>query len=269
MPEGPEITYMVDELSKVFKKSILKDISINLKKFKSKLTIFKEFKNSLPLQIKEIKNQGKFVYMNLSDDWSIGFTPGMTGHFWIPDVSTQFKTMEGYTYNPKHNHISFNTSKGVFYFNDPRRFGHFYIYNNKTIKNNLANKLKTLGPDLIKQLPKISQTEFNFLLSKFQPKKVLADVLLEQKFIAGVGNIYRAEAMYRAKLSPLRTIGSLDDNDKKRLKNALVYVGKQSYLSQKRKKELHTSNFKIYGNPEAKQLKRKGRTIWYDSKIQK
>jgi formamidopyrimidine-DNA glycosylase len=264
MPESPEITYMVDELSKVFKNSILKDISINLLRFKSKLTNFKKFKNSLPLQIKEIKNQGKFVYMILSDDWSVGFGMGMTGHFWIPGVSTHFKT-KGYTYNPKYNHISFNTSKGIFYFNDPRQFGHFYIY----IKNNLESKLKTLGPDLIKQLPKISQTDFNFLLSKFQPKKVLADALLEQKFIAGVGNIYRAEAMYRAKLSPLRTIGSLNDNDKKRLKNALVYVGKKSYLSQKRKNKLHTSTFKIYGNPEAKQVKRKGRTIWYDPKIQK
>ena len=165
---------------------------------------------------------------------------GMTGHFWIPDVSAPFKTMEGYTYNPKYNYISFNTSKGIFYFNDPRQFGHFYIYETS---NNLQKKLNTLGPDLLKQLPKISQTDFNFLISKFQPTKVLADVLLEQKFIAGVGNIYRAEAMYRAKLSPLRTIGSLSDNDKKKLKNSLVYVGKKSYLTQK---ELHTSNFKIY-----------------------
>lgn len=267
MPEGPEVSNMTDELSKVFNKSILKDVSINLKRFKSKLTNFKQFKDSLPLQIKEIKNQGKFVYIILSNNWSVGFVMGMTGHFWIPDISTQFKTLEGYTYNPKYNYISFNTSKGIFYFNDPRQFGHFYIYDN--IHNNLQKKLNTLGPDLLKQLPKISQTDFNFLISKFQPTKVLADVLLEQKFIAGVGNIYRAEAMYRAKLSPLRTIGSLSDNDKKKLKKSLVYVGKKSYLTQKEQKELHTSNFKIYGNPKATKLKRNGRTIYWNPIIQK
>jgi len=267
MPEGPEVTAMVDELSKVFKNAKLKEILIHHNKFKSKIKDMKAFDESLPLKIEEIKNQGKFVYVILSGDWALGFTPGMTGHFWVPGVTKDFKTAEGYTYNPKYNYVFLETTKGNFYFNDPRRFGHFYIYDNKDKKNNLANKLKTLGPDLIKQLPRMSQADFNIQLSKFRTNKVLADALLEQKFIAGVGNYIRAEALYRAKISPLRTIGSLDANDKKRLKNALEKVGQDSYNAQKGK--LHTFTFKIYGNPTAKQTKRKGRTIWWDPEVQK
>lgn len=268
MPEGPEVTIMKNSLKK-FKNSKLKNIVFGHKKFKSKLTNLRQFENSLPLKIKDIKNKGKFVYILLDNDWAIGFTPGMTGHFWIPGVSSDYKTAEGYTYNPKHNYVILETTNGDFYFNDPRRFGHFYIYNNKDSKNNLESKLKTLGPDLIKDLPKISQSEFNEHLSKFRPDKVLADALLEQKFIAGIGNYIRAEALYKAKISPLRTIGSLSANDKSRLKNALETVGKNSYQFQQGNGKLHTFHFKIYGNPKAKQTKRKGRTIWWDPEIQK
>lgn len=266
MPEGPEVTIMVDDLSKMFKGSTLKEILIHHNKFKSKIKDMKKFNEALPLKIKEIKNKGKFVYVILANDWALGFTPGMTGHFWISDISKDFKTSEGYTYNPKHNYVFLETSKGNFYFNDPRRFGHFYIYNNKDPKNTLEGKLKTLGPDLIKQLPKMSQSFFNDKLSKFRPNKNIADALLEQKFIAGVGNYIRAESLYKAKISPLRSIGSLNSNDKKRLKNALESVGQESYKAQKKK--LHTFVFKIYGNPTAKQTRRKGRTIWWDPKIQ-
>lgn len=267
MPEGPEVSIMTKELSKVFKNSKLKKISIHHNKFKSKIKDMKVFEESLPLKIKEINNQGKFVYIILSDNWALGFTPGMTGHFWVPGISKEYKTLDGYTYNPKYNYVFLETTNGNFYFNDPRRFGHFYIYNNLDKNNNLTKKLKTLGPDLIKQLPKMSQSDFNDRLSRFRPNKILADALLEQKFIAGIGNYIRAEALYKAKISPLRTIGSLNANDKKRLKNALEKIGNDSYKSQKN--TLHTFTFKIYGNPTAKQTKRKGRTIWWDPTLQK
>jgi len=267
MPEGPEVTRMVEELSKIFKNSTLKKIWIYDNKFKSKLSNLKRFNNSLPLKIKDVKNKGKFVYITLLDDWALGFTPGMTGHFWIPGISKDFTTEEGYAYNPKYNYIYLETSKGNFYFNDPRKIGHFYIYDSKNVKNNLENKLKNLGPDLIKQLPKMSQSDFNDRLSKFYPNKNISDALLEQKFIAGVGNYIRSEALYMAKISPMRKIGSLSLNDKKRLKNALKKVGQDSYRAQKDK--LHTFTFKIYGNPNAKQTKRTGRTIWWNPKVQK
>ena len=53
----------------------------------------------MPLKIKEIKNQGKFVYIVFDSDGSdnecaIGFVPALTGHFWIPGKSNEYKMKE-------------------------------------------------------------------------------------------------------------------------------------------------------------------------------
>lgn len=261
MPEGPEVTYMTDVLQKKFNGSILEKIVVKNKKFK--VPKLKEVTKSLPLKIKKISNKGKFVYIELSNKNFLGFTPGMTGHFVVDNITDKFKTSEGYIYNPKHNHIILETNRGNLYFNDPRLFGRFYVYTHIELKD----KLKTLGIDLLKKLPETSQKEFNSILGKFSPGKLIADVLLEQKFIAGVGNYIRAEALYKAKISPFREIGSLNNIDKKKLRTALIGVGKRSYESQKKK--LHSFNFEVYGNPGVEQVKRKGRTIWWDPKVQK
>lgn len=252
MPEGPEVTIMKDELN-FFKNAYITDILISLKRFN--VSNLKKCINSLPLKIKEINNKGKFIYIILSNDMVLGFTPGMTGHFWL-EKSLLSLTKNGYVYNPKYNYITFYTSKGIFYFNDPRQFGHLYIYD----KQQLEKKLNTLGPDLIKDLPKMSQSDFNILLSKYD-SKILADILLNQSFISGVGNMYRAEAMYKAKLSPLRLVKSLNLNDKKRLKKALIYVGQNSYFGNYKEK--------VYGKQSANKLRRKGRTIYWYSNIQR
>ena len=106
----------------------------------------------------------------------------------------------------------------------------------------------------------MSQSDFNILLSKYD-SKILADILLNQSFISGVGNMYRSEAMYKAKLSPLRLVKSLNLNDKKRLKKALIYVGQNSYFGNYKEK--------VYGKRTANKLRRKGRTIYWYSNIQR
>ena len=58
MPEGPYVTIMVDDLSKMFKGSTLQEILIHHNKFKSKIKDMKKFNEALPLKIKEIKKQG-------------------------------------------------------------------------------------------------------------------------------------------------------------------------------------------------------------------
>ena len=117
MPEGPEVTLMKDEL-KIFKNSYITNITVALKRFN--VLHLKKCIDNLPLQIKEINNKGKFIYIILSNDMVLGFTPGMTGHFWL-EKSFLSLTKNGYVYNPKYNYITLYTSKGIFYFNDPRQ----------------------------------------------------------------------------------------------------------------------------------------------------
>lgn len=257
MPEGPEVAIMARQLSR-FKGSKLKKINVKIPKYYEKLDK-KLLKNYYPSKIIKIGRKGKFIYLNLENDKNLGFTLGMTGHFWIPSISKNYITTEGHRYNKKYDYIEFETNKGNFYFNDPRKFGHFYLI------EDIDKKLNTLGVDVLDELPKMSSNKFIDLIRK-HPKKVLADLLLDQKIISGIGNIYRSEAMYRAKINPLREIRDLSDSDLKRLKNALEYVTKISYDNQK--KGLHEHIIKIYGNVNANKIRRRGRTIWYDKEIQ-
>lgn len=260
MPEGPEVTLMVEQLSNIFDNSNIFDIKIYSKKLNiDNIDDIDDLQGSLPLKINSVKNKGKFVYFLLSERRSLCFTLGMTGYFYSPKLDL----IEYKKYNDKHNKILLKTSKGDIYFNDVRGFGKFNIYDNE---NNLNNKLDNLGPDLIKDLPGILYEEFNNRLSKFRDTSVICDVLLEQKFISGVGNYIRAEALYDAKISPLRTIGSLKELDRKNIKSALEKVGRLSYLSQKGDTELFEYN--VYGNPKSDKIKRKGRTIWWNPNVQ-
>ena len=233
MPESPEVTHMKDELL-VFKNAKITNIT----------KITKNLKIKLPIKIKEVSNKGKFLYIILSNDYVIGFSLGMTGKFIMnEDID-------------KHTIITFRTNRGSFQFNDVRRFGKVYVYNNKQLKD----KLNTLGPDALKELPDISQVKFNEML-KLKSNKILCDVLLDQTFLSGIGNAYRAEIMYRSKLHPLRLISSLSSVDKRKLKKSIEYIIQKYY------KNLDAP-LKIYGNSLADKIKRKDRTVWFNSTIQ-
>jgi formamidopyrimidine-DNA glycosylase len=167
-PESPEVTLMVEELNKSFNNSLLQKILLHSGKYKKNKTLSEEvnkLSKYLPLKINCIDNKGKFVFIELNKGWALGITPGMTGHFYIPKVTNTFKTMEGYVYNPKYNHIEFVTNNGSFFFNDPRLFGRLYIYSPVDKKNTLDIKLDSLGPDLLKDLPKLKQEEFSRYIS--------------------------------------------------------------------------------------------------------
>lgn len=270
MPEGPEITLMVEELNSEFDNCLLRKIILHSGRYKknpSKNLV--PLNRKLPLKIKHIGNKGKFIFIELDDGWALGITAGMTGHIYTPEVTGDFRTMEGYTYNPKHNHVEFVTTCGSFFMNDPRMFGRLYVYSPKDKTDTLGKRLKEcLGPDLLKDLPRMKQPAFNERFTRYKKGKVLADVLLDQKFIAGIGNYIRAEAMYRAGIAPLKKVTDLSALEKRKLKKALQDVGKGSYKAQK-SKGLHTFTFKVYRQPNARQIRRQGRTIWWDPKKQK
>jgi formamidopyrimidine-DNA glycosylase len=265
MPESPEVTLMAEKVNKQFKNCLLENIQFKTGKMKKPNQLF-YLKKNLPLTIKKIYNKGKFITIELEKEWNIGITLGMTGHLVTHNTSQKsFKTSEGYVYNPKHNHVTFKTictHPHSFFLNDPRLFGKIYIYNPSDKKNTLQKKIHSLGVDVLKELPKMKQKKFETLLEKHK-KKVLADLLLDQTIISGVGNYIRAEVMYQAGIAPLRLVGSLQPFELKKLKKELEKVTKNSYLCQ-RSKGIHRITFRIFRQPHAKKIKRQNRTIWWD-----
>jgi formamidopyrimidine-DNA glycosylase len=103
-----------------------------------------------------------------------------------------------------HDHVVFHMSSGaIVTFNDPRRFGFMKIVARKAI--DAEPLLAGLGPE-----PLGNEFDAAMLARACAGKKTsLKAALLDQKVVAGLGNIYVCEALHRARLSPLRLAATI------------------------------------------------------------
>ncbi|MBI2666194.1 hypothetical protein HYX13_01130 [Candidatus Woesearchaeota archaeon] len=95
-------------------------------------------------------------------------------------------------------------------FHDIRKFGSFQLFS----RNELLQELKKIGPE-----PLSEKFTPHLLFQLLQQKKNanLKTTLMDQSVIAGIGNIYAQEALYRAKIDPKRTAGSINLHEVKKL----------------------------------------------------
>jgi formamidopyrimidine-DNA glycosylase len=103
-----------------------------------------------------------------------------------------------------HDHVVFHMSSGsAVVFNDPRRFGYMKIIARKALEDEPL--LKGLGPE-----PLGNEFDAAMLARSCEDKKTsLKAALLDQRVVAGLGNIYVCEALFRAHLSPKRQAATL------------------------------------------------------------
>lgn len=258
MPETVEVSIITDFINNKFKNSTLKNVIVKSGRYsRHKLPDgFSKFINSLPAKIEKIDKKGKFIYITLDKDRSIWITLGLSGELLLKPG--------------KHSHITFETNKGNFYFDDIRNFGTVkFVFT----KDELEKKLRTLGPDPL--IENISKKDFITIMGKKHiQKKDIADVLMDQKIISGIGNYLRAEILYDARISPFKKVQDMTDKD---LENLLKSINKVVMASYKKQDEdgIHTYPFKIYRKKETKSgekivcKEQKGRTIWYVPSVQK
>lgn len=132
---------------------------------------------------------------------------GMSGSFRIR--TREDETAPGQFHHPRdkneaHDHVVFHMSSGAdIVFNDPRRFGYMKIIARTALDQDPL--LKGLGPE-----PLGNAFDANMLASACANKKTsLKAALLDQRVVAGLGNIYVCEALFRAHLSPRRLAATL------------------------------------------------------------
>jgi formamidopyrimidine-DNA glycosylase len=106
--------------------------------------------------------------------------------------------------DPAHDHVTFHLSNGArIVYNDPRRFGFMDIVARRDLPAHPF--FRALGIE-----PLGNELDGGLLSSLFKDKKTpLKAALLDQRLIAGLGNIYVCEALHRAGLSPKRIAGTL------------------------------------------------------------
>ncbi len=157
--------------------------------------------------VTSLGRRGKYLLADLDDGTVLLMHLGMSGSFRI-EAEGEAKSLDTY-YHPvtklrAHDHVVFHMSSGVrVVFNDPRRFGMMDLMP----RADLATS-KHLGDIGLEPLGNEFGAEALARLGAGR-KAPLKALLMDQKLIAGLGNIYACEALWRARLSPERPAGDL------------------------------------------------------------
>ena len=163
--------------------------------------------------------RAKYLLADLDDGALVIMHLGMSGSFRIEEGGAS--ATPGIFYHPRdkqaaHDHVVFHLSNGFrIVYNDPRRFGFMDLALRAGADAN--PHLRALGVEPV-------GNEFGgaVLDALFAGKRTpLKAALLDQRLIAGLGNIYVCEALHRAELSPERAAGSLSPADTARLATAI------------------------------------------------
>ena len=188
MPELPEVETTVRDLKFIIGFSI---INIKLHRYNIRYPIPRKkiifTKNSKILSIIRI---AKYIVLNLSTNYSIVIHLGMSGRLKIFDIKK-------YSKKEKHDHIDIFLTKSIkLVFNDPRRFGVFDILKTSNIYN--SKYFHKLGKD-----PFDKEFEEIYLFNKInKSNSSIKSLLINQKIVSGIGNIYACEILFDSKISP-------------------------------------------------------------------
>src|SRR5271154_2810511 len=153
-----------------------------------------------------IGRRAKYLLADISSGDVLVMHLGMSGSFHV--LRENDKHLGRYYHEREkhaaHDHVVFHMSSGaVVTFNDPRRFGSMKLVARE--KLDAEPLLKNLGPE-----PLGNEFDSAMLACACQGKKTsLKAALLDQRVVAGLGNIYVCEALHRAHLSPRRLAATL------------------------------------------------------------
>ena len=210
MPELPEVEVVKKSLESKLINLTIKRVFINNNKLRYKINN-KEFYKIKGLKIISFKRRSKYLLINLNQNLTILSHLGMTGKFLIINKNKKYKTSFYYSLkdsNNKHHHLTLYLSKGFkLIYNDVRKFGFIKLYQSQNI--NECSHLKFLGPE-----PLTKNFNADYVNKYFSNKKIkIKNLLMNQKFIAGLGNIYCNEILFLCKISPNRIVKKISKQE--------------------------------------------------------
>jgi formamidopyrimidine-DNA glycosylase len=155
-------------------------------------------------KVKALDRRAKYLLARLDDDEVLVMHLGMTGRFSIDHDGALGKFVHEQKEAPKHEHIVFHLGDGTAVrYSDARRFGYMDLIPNKALSEHAL--FKGLG---VEPLSPAFTPEWLAWRLKGKATSIKA-ALVDQKLIAGLGNIYACEALFRAGISPMKLAGTL------------------------------------------------------------
>ncbi len=203
MPELPEVETVRRGLAPVMEGFVFNEVTLNRPDLR--FPFGDDFIDRVQGQtLVRLGRRAKFLDAELSSGERLFMHLGMSGRFTI-DENVQGEFVHNHGTIPKHDHVVFDMSSGArVTYNDVRRFGFMEL-----IKPGEPSRLDDLGPE-----PLSNALSGPALKTALKGKKSrIKTALLDQRIIAGLGNIYVCEALYRARISPKRVAGRLTKSD--------------------------------------------------------
>jgi len=221
MPELPEVETVVKGLRPIVEDKIITDVEIrvedligypedNIDKFKEEL---------IGSSICAVDRRGKYIIFELDIDKNMIIHLRMTGKLLVSEVEK---------YRDKHTHVIFSLDDGQeIRFNNVRKFGRIYLIDPDHPEQ--AGGFAELGPEPLSE--DLSLEKFKKLFEN--RRGIIKSLLMNQKFIAGIGNIYADEILFLSGIRPDRTADTLTDMEKEKiyfnmrdiLKKGILYGG--------------------------------------------
>lgn len=154
-------------------------------------------------RVERLRRRSKYILADLSGGETLLIHLGMSGRMTVSgDPLGRF--VQDHPAAQKHDHVVLDMASGArIVFNDPRRFGMMDLMATATADQHKL--LAVLGPEPL-------GNDFNetHLVAAFKNRNSpVKTALLDQKIVAGLGNIYVCEVLYRAKINPTQKAGKI------------------------------------------------------------
>ncbi|WP_026396608.1 bifunctional DNA-formamidopyrimidine glycosylase/DNA-(apurinic or apyrimidinic site) lyase [Acetobacter nitrogenifigens] len=170
-------------------------------------------------RIESFRRRGKYIFMRLSSGRSLLLHLGMSGRVVLNSVSGSALAEALDSESQKHEHVAFVTREGSrFGLVDPRRFGALDLID--TALEDRHPLVASMGPE-----PLEANFRAGALAEAFAGRRTpVKTLLLDQRVVAGLGNIYVCEALFRARIHPETLAGAIGAPALRRLAAAIRAV---------------------------------------------
>lgn len=216
MPELPEVETIKGQLNKKIRDKKIKTVEIKLAKMLAGITVDKFKKIVEGRKIKSVERRAKLLIINLSNNYSLVIHLKMTGQLLF---FKNIQDWEAYKNKSSAHFIYYFENDSLLVHTDMRQFG--YVKLIKTAELEPFFRKESFGPEPLAQ---------DFTLKKFKnlliqkPRAKIKPLLMDQTFLAGVGNIYSQEACFAAKIFPTRSVQSLTPQEIRALYVNLIKI---------------------------------------------
>jgi formamidopyrimidine-DNA glycosylase len=202
MPELPEVETVRRGLSKLITGKKITAVKVFLPKTIQDCSVEDFIKAVTGSKVKSIGRRAKILLLNLSNGKTILVHLKMSGRLiYYPNKSHPVE---------KHTRLQFNLDNNAqVRFIDTRKFGYLRVV--ETNKLSRTSPLSNLGPEPLEDL---SKQDFKKLISSIvASKRPIKNWLMDQSFIAGIGNLYADEILYAAGIKPTRLPSGLTSGE--------------------------------------------------------